>query len=470
MTRDSIELTDVTVQTVTGRTLFEGLNLRMQDEHVALVGRNGVGKSTLLALLAGSLRATSGRVVVRSEPHHVPQADEGDLPLSLGEQRRRSLEAARASGADILLLDEPTLHLDEAATAWLRQWVAAWPGAVLVASHDRRLLQDFRHFLVLSEAGCHYFHGTLPELEQHLEREHGAHEQRYVRNLNRLADKEAHTAHVARRKARKKQRGRCSELDRATPRIRLNRKRGEAQASHGRLAKLREAQLAALRGWTRATRRALDVKLSLDLSVPTLPEDSGAELLSLRGVSASTNGRQLFTALDVELGRQRLAVVGPNGAGKTTLLEIMLGQRRPEGGSVRAEHAKIGWIEQGGRNWLREESLRAHLSGLGASSEDCARWLVAHRFPLALADRPLRSLSPGERTRAALLALFVRSPAVELLILDEPTFSLDLVGLRALTQALRAWRGGLVVASHDQSFLDELAIDRTIALPLSSVS
>lgn len=464
----SVKLSKVSLQTGSGRMLFQGLSLQLSREHVALVGRNGVGKSTLLALLAGATSPTSGVVEVRGSVHHLPQAEEEADPLSGGERRRKSLEEARASGAEILLLDEPTLHLDEGASEWCRGWLASWPGAVLVASHDRQLLSQFRHFFVLSEAGSHYFGGSLAELEAHLEQEHDAHELRYARNLTRLAEQEAHVARVASRKARKRRRGRCSELDRATPRIRLNAKRGEAQVSHGRLAKLREAKLSALRGWTRATRRALDVQLALSLPLPELPVDTGRSLVSLQDVAATVGGRALFEGLDLQLGRERVAVVGPNGSGKTTLLQILLGQRRPERGSAHLESSRVGFIEQGGRNWIREESLRAHLLELGLSSEEAARALVAHRFPLALAGRPLRSLSPGERARAALIALFARAPAVELLVLDEPTFSLDLVAVHALTRALRQWQGGLVVASHDQPFLAELDLARVITLGATS--
>ena len=459
-----LELTEVSLKTPSGRSLFEGLNLSLGNEHVALVGRNGVGKSTLLSLLAGDTHESSGRVTVRGKLHYMQQDEELAQPLSGGELRKRGLEAAKASGAEILLLDEPTLHLDDAAVEWLRAWLRAWPGCVIVASHDRRLLADMRHFFVLSEAGNHYFGGSLAELEEHLEREHQALEKRYLGNLNRLAAREAHTEQVARRKARKKRSGRCRELDRATPRIRLNQKRSAAQVSHGRLAKLREARLAALRGWTLATRRALGVSLALELPVPELPPDSGQPLLDLQGVSASAGDRTLFEGLDLRLGRERVAVVGPNGAGKTTLLQIMLAQRRPEHGRARTELSKIGWIDQGGRNWRLDESLCSLLLGLGISSDDAARLLVSHRFPLALAERPLDSLSPGERARAALIALFARTPSVELLILDEPTFGLDLVGLRALTRALRLWPGGLVVASHDRAFIHELGMERTIQL------
>lgn len=122
----SIELKEVSVKTASGRALFEGLNLRMDHEHVALVGRNGVGKSTLLSLIAGETHASSGRVRVRSRPHFVPQIDERPEPFSRGELRRIALEAARTSRAEILLLDEPTLHLDDRAVAWLRAWLAEY--------------------------------------------------------------------------------------------------------------------------------------------------------------------------------------------------------------------------------------------------------------------------------------------------------------------------------------------------------
>ena len=133
-----------------------------------------------------------------------------------------------------------------------------------------------------------------------------ASETRYLSNLHRLAEQEAHSAQVARRKARKKRKGRCSELDRATPRIRLNQKRDHAQVSHGRLAKLRQAKLAELRDWTQASRRALNVSLDVELAVPELPPSAGQDVLTLRGVSAHAKGRCLFHALD--LGFTRMAV------------------------------------------------------------------------------------------------------------------------------------------------------------------
>ena len=473
--RAHIEISGATIHTPGGRPLFDELSLRLSGEHVALIGRNGVGKSTLLAVLAGAAEPHTGRVKTSSRPHLVPQALGGTAPsratisrpraLSHGEPRRLALVEARSSGAEILLLDEPTEDLDDAAVSWLRAWLRDWPGCLVAASHDRRLLGDFRHFFVASESGCRYFFGSLAELEAELGREHEETQARYARNLNRLAAHEEHTVHIARRKARKKRYGRCRELDRATSRSRLNLKRSEAQVSHGRLAQVREARLDSLRQWSKSTRRALGVSLSLELPVPTLPEAS-SDTVVLRGVSAYAAGVCLFSPLDLRVRRDRLAVIGPNGAGKTTLLEIMLGSRMPTTGSATRDLSRIGAILQGGSDWMIEDSLLSYLAvqGPDGSPDEVARLLLAHRFPLALADRPMRSLSPGERARAALICLFRRSPAVELLILDEPTYSLDLVGQRAMTDALRAWPGGLVVASHDRDFLSAVGADTVMEL------
>jgi ATPase subunit of ABC transporter with duplicated ATPase domains len=495
-----LEISDATIATPGHRILFDGLNLRLDRDHVALMGRNGVGKSTLLAVLAGAVDVERGDVKTRGRAHFVPQMIHatavrsafershsslrekmavewlsiGAAPLtdilrardaSRGELRKLALLLAKWSEADILLLDEPTEDLDDAGITWLREWLSQWRGGLVTASHDPRLLEDFQHFFIASESGCHLFSGPLHELDDELVREHDEAEARYARNLNRLVAYEKRVLHVARRKDRKKRVGRCRELDRATPRILLNHKRSQVQVNQGRLAVLREQRLDALRQWCKSTRRALGVSLPLDLAVSEVPEETGA-LVVLSTVSVAIGDRLLVPPLDIHLGRQRIGVVGPNGAGKTTLLQVMLGRRAPTSGSIVRAATGIGSIEQGGTDWMLEESLLAHLEHHlpAGSTESPADLLVAHKFPLALGERPLASLSPGERVRAALIALFRQSPTIELLVLDEPTYSVDRVGRYAMIQALRAWRGGLVIASHDRSFLEAIGTERYIVL------
>ena len=141
-------------------------------------------------------------------------------------------------------------------------------------------------------------------------------------------------------------------------------------------------------------------------------------------------------------------------------------EREPTLGRARADLLRAGFIAQNASNWMLDESLLYHLTvGSDATStEQVAQLLMAYRFPFALAERPLASLSPGERVRAALICLFQRRPVVELLVLDEPTDHLDFVGVAAMQAALRAWAGGLCLVSHDEEFLQFIGVQQRIAL------
>ena len=159
-----IETSQLSMSTPSGRLLFQGLNLSLEAERVALIGRNGVGKSTLLEVLAGVQTPQAGRVVRRTVPYLVSQLQDPQ-GMSHGELRKQRLLEARQAAPEMLLLDEPTQDLDTAGIAWLRGWLRGWKGGALVASHDAALLQDFEHFFVLSESGARYFRGALAELE-----------------------------------------------------------------------------------------------------------------------------------------------------------------------------------------------------------------------------------------------------------------------------------------------------------------
>ena len=284
--------------------------------------------------------------------------------------------------------------------------------------------------------------------------------------LNRLVVKEEHNAAVRRRRQRKKNVGRIRELKRCPARIKLNDKRSYKQESQGKRAVLQKDRIGAVRDAVKASRRALPVALSLDIALPRLPDSPAAPVISCEAVTAVAGERPLFSALSLELSRDRIAVCGPNGSGKTTLLEIALGLRRPVAGRTRCDTSRVGYIAQDADNWRVDESL-AELVALQlatAAPETVAQVLRAHRFPLALADRPLATLSPGERVRAALICLTRREPPPELLVLDEPTQHLDFVGLAALEAILAAWPGGLLVVSHDAEFLDAIGVSRRLDL------
>ena len=266
---------------------------------------------------------------------------------------------------------------------------------------------------------------------------------------------------MARRRRRKKQYGRARELDRATPRATLNMKRSAAQESHGRINQSRRKKLLEMRQRTRSARRALKVELPLELQMPVLSPCPGGPAVRLEGVVFERVGRRILDHIDLTLGRKRLALVGANGAGKTTLLRVILQQLQPTGGSVKTDLSRIGYIAQGASNWMTPESLVQHLDAL---VDDIGARLAAFKFPLALAERPLSTLSSGERVRAAFIGILAAKEVPDVLILDEPFYSLDILGQRALCQALRAWPGGLVVATHPGEFLENVGFDEVMSL------
>ena len=506
-----LEVRGLDLLTPAGRPLIEKLNLRIGREQAAILGRNGVGKSTLLRLLAGDEGISGGRVVRRTTPWFVPQQLEPNRPTdaldqllsqpgargreaawwelaqaglsdhralrgtshcSPGERRKLCLLDAKIRHPEFLILDEPTQDLDDVGIAWLVGWLKDWDGGLLVVSHQRRLLGCFQHFLVMAESGCRYIPGDLEVLEARLAQEAADNQRKYVRRLNALEQQEAHSEKYRRRRERKKNVGRVRELGRATPRMRLNQKRSYAQEKQGRMEAVRQSRLHAARSWAKAARRALAVALPLEAVMPKLPPPTGESLVVLQDVSAHVEGKPLFQNLSLSIGRERVAVTGANGAGKTSLLRIMTGDLAASTGNARRKFERIGVIAQGALDWMSQESLLERLSWDSGvqSPEAAAGLLLAHGFPLALAERPLSSLSPGERARAALVCLLQRRPAVELLVLDEPVHALDFAGAGALRQVLLAWPGGLVIASHDREFLESLQLDQTIELRPQAMS
>lgn len=309
-----LTLTNISLSTPSGRPLFHDLNMVLDREKVAAIGRNGVGKTSLLNIIQGHLQPNRGNVSYRTKPYLVPQQIDSQgsdylrilpnlqpeeclikelraagLPdlskirnsdnLSYGEKRKLHLLVAKLSCPGLLLLDEPTEDLDEIGVKWLINWLSAWQNGLLVVSHSRELLSHFNHFFIITESGCNYFSGSFRELNRYLEQQARGADKRYMLKLQMLERKEEHRAKVIRRRRRKKNYGRISELERCTPRQRLNKKRSIAQVSQGKAAKISLDRIRAFRELTLAGRRALTVSLPLELSVPKIDTSGSQELI-----------------------------------------------------------------------------------------------------------------------------------------------------------------------------------------------
>ena len=348
--------------------------------------------------------------------------DEGDFgrhlgELSGGERHRGLLAQALTADADILILDEPTNHLDVFAASWLAKAVAAHRGIVVFASHDRFLL-DIAATQILDLTGgeaVHYRGNYSAYLEQRALR---------LQHLTDLAERQA------------------EERERLLSYIRRYRSGNRAA-----MAKSREKQLARLEE-IHVPRRQRKARLGL-------PPAAVKRVVRLEGVVAGWD-TPLIGPVDVRLEPgERLALVGPNGIGKSTLLRSLAGQRTLLAGRVAGvDDMKIGYFAQDLSSLPRAPSVLEVVMGTGLHHEEARRLLANWGFPADRAEVAPSDLSGGETNRLALLYLCLGG--ADLLILDEPTNHLDIDVRLALEEALVAYDGIVILASHDRAFLEAI--------------
>jgi ATP-binding cassette subfamily F protein uup len=461
--------------TLGGAPLFSGVDLALaRGDRAALVGRNGAGKSTLLRILSGALEADAGEIarasglsiaIVEQEPDpsaaptleayaatpfgdaasasaHAAAAalhafgldpDRAPQGLSGGEIRRAALARAFAQEPDVLFLDEPTNHLDIPAIEMLEQRLAAYSGAVLVISHDRRFLERVSTACFWLRQGC-------------------------VRRLDRSyrefdAWSEAIELEDERALARLETHLRAEEhwLRRG---VTARRARNEGRRS--RLVEMR-AQLRAMLNARAGPAAAIEAESGVE---------SGRLAIEVKGLSKAWPGAasSVIDGLDLRVMRgDRLGIVGPNGAGKTTLIDLLLGRASPDGGQVRlGANLEIAYLDQTRAGLRGSETVQDVLCPLGGDQvmvRGRPRHVAAYARDFAFGPQHLRqpvsALSGGERNRL-LLAVALAKPA-NLLVLDEPTNDLDMDTLDALEEALAAYDGTVIVVSHDRAFLDDVA-------------
>jgi len=451
--------------------LFRHLDVHIRPrDRLALIGRNGVGKTTLLKCLAGLIDTDEGRrtivpgsrvVLLEQDPDmgdhatlldwvldgaDAPETHEAaaiadqiglDLSRSVetasgGERRRAAIVRAVAQEPDVLMLDEPTNHLDLSGIEWLEDWLNRFAGAFIVISHDRTFLTRLtksclwldRGHMRRAEIG---FGGFEAWMEKAYEEE--------ARAAEKLDAKLA------------------IELRWLERGVTARRRRNQ-----GRLAKLQDmrAQRAAMIGAAGAAKLAVakdDVR--------------SKAVIDADRVSKSYGDRTIIRDFTLRIQRgDRIGIVGANGAGKTTLLKLLTGELQPDEGKVERAKTLSGIVidqqrklmeptkrvrdvlAEGG-DWIDVRGSKKHIKG----------YLKEFLFSPELTEAPVGSLSGGERSRLLLAREFARE--ANLLVLDEPTNDLDLETLDLLQEVIADYEGTVLIVSHDRDFLD-----RTVTVTL----
>ena len=358
--------------------------------------------------------------------------DQLDRPLagfSGGELTRASLARALAGDPDLLLLDEPTNHLDIASLEWLEGYLVGLDAAIVLVAHDRWFLEAVGTSVLELEAGRGRF---FPGPWHAWRRELAARE-------------------IALGKAIEKQQREIARMERFVERFRY--KATKARQAQSRVKKLEKME--------RIERDPSDSR-SLGFSFGSA-DRTGRVVLEMEEGRLEVPGRVLLENSELWLERgEHVSLVGSNGAGKTTLIEALAGQRALEGGRAKRGHnVKLGYLTQHAEELgMRGTALEAAQRATGLTPNKARALLGQFLFSGEEVEKPLDGLSGGERRRLS-LAVLVASGA-NALILDEPTNHLDLDAREALEDALLAFDGAVLLASHDRALLDAVGT-RTIA-------
>ena len=465
------------------RPLLDAVTLQLeQGERVALIGRNGEGKSSLLRVLRAEIEPDQGTVWVRAgarvallpqdilvaEPVTISEWVAGGLTASLsgtadpvdasdsegwsnsrrvatvlsrlqldpaarldqlsgGTRRRALLARALVVEPQILLLDEPTNHLDIETIEWLERALLEFAGAVLFVSHDRTFIDRLASRIIeLDRGNLRTFPGSYAD---------------YLRAKNALLAAEAGQQALFDKKLAQEE-----AWIRQGVEARRTRNEGRVRA------------LYALREQRRA-RRERSGRLQLDAAVVA---ESGALVFETDRLRVSFGERVIIDELSVRIMRRdRIGLVGPNGIGKSTLIRALLGEIAPASGSVRAgTRLEVAYYDQERQQLNLEASVMENVAGrndqivVNGAARHVTGYLQDFLFRPEQLNTPARALSGGERNRLLLARLFAQ-PA-NLLVMDEPTNDLDIDTLELLEEFVADYPGTLLLVSHDRAFLDNV--------------
>jgi ATPase subunit of ABC transporter with duplicated ATPase domains len=514
--------------------VFDGLNLAVNHhQKLALIGSNGVGKSTLLKIMAGLLPPASGQVQASSPPYYVPQhfgqfdgltvahalcidakikalqailggeatdanlailADDWTIEersqaalqqwelaglrlaqplasLSGGQKTRVFLAGIAIHQPEIVLLDEPSNHLDTAGRQLLYGFIRATSSTLLVVSHDRKLLPLLETVAELSKRGITLYGGSyaLYTEQKHLEANALSQE---LKSREKALRKARETEREAlERKQKQDARGKKNQDKAGLPAIVLGMMRNGAEQSASRLKGVHAEKVGALAQELSALRKELPDLDKMKFGFDNSALHKGKILFAANDLNYAYGpgpGLLWREALDFQIkSGERLALRGPNGSGKTTLLKLLLGELAPTRGTLVRAGSKTVFIDQdysllNGQLPVYEQAQQFNTAGL--HEHEVKLRLARFLFTKSYWDQPCRTLSGGEKIRLLLCCLLLSSQAPDLLILDEPANNLDLQSLEILTAALRDYQGTLLVVSHDESLLEQLQVERVIQL------
>lgn len=512
--------------------LFADINLTVNNhEKTALIGNNGAGKSTLLKIVAKELQPLTGQISVEAEPYFVPQifgqfnhltiaealkidkklaalkeilngntSEENfnlldddwtiedrcnealqhweltglDLSqkmktLSGGQKTKVFLAGISIHQPELILLDEPSNHLDIASRRLLYDFIQTTKSTLVIVSHDRKLLNLLDTICELSKHGIKVYGGNFDFYREQKQIENNALNQDIQskeKALRKAKEKERETLE---RQQKLDNRGKGKQKKAGVARIMMNTLRNNAENTSSKLKSVHTEKIGGISQNLQELRSSLpDIdKMKFDFDDSTLHK--GKVLFTATNINFAYNTQPLWTKnLNFQItSGERIVLKGQNGSGKTTLIKIILGDIEPQSGTIYRTDTKSVYIDQDYSlldNKLKvfEQAQQFNTSAL----QDHEIKIRLNRFLFTKEDwdKPCSALSGGERMRLLLCCLTISSKSPDIVIFDEPTNNLDIQNVEILMTAINEYQGTIMVVSHDETFLEQINIERSIEL------
>lgn len=525
-------LQDITYIHPDKEILFSNINFVVnKHEKIALVGNNGSGKSTLLKIISGIRRPSSGRVDLEGVPYYVPQVfgqydhmsiseaigvynklvslyeilkgsveashyetldDDWDIEarcrdvlnkwglgeidlndqmdtLSGGQKTKVFLAGIEIHQPDIILMDEPSNHLDIKSRSYLYNFIEESPQTLIVVSHDRALLDRLPYVCELGHSGIKRYGGNFSFYLEQKDVEKTALEKNINNKEKALKDSQEKERLSMERQQKLDARAKKNLGKAGLPKIVANTWKNNAENSTAKAKEVHKEKRTNLSAELRDLKNEVP---DIDRIVFSFHQSNlhlGKIIAEAKEINHRFRGTNLWRdhqSFQVRSG-DRIVMKGDNGVGKTTLIKIILGDLKPSEGTVKQIIENYIYIDQEYSIVNTEKSVYQLAETFNVSNlEDhiVKTRLVQFLFNKDTWNKPCATLSGGERMRLLLCCLNLMEQAIDVIVLDEPTNNLDLQNIGILIKALREYSGTLIVVSHDIYFLENIGITHTIEL------
>ncbi|MCO4294416.1 ATP-binding cassette domain-containing protein [Solitalea sp. MAHUQ-68] len=512
--------------------LFVNLNLSLEHkDKIALIGNNGTGKSTLLKIIANELQPTQGQLRVESLPYYIPQifgqynhltiaealkidhklnafyeilngevtednmnllADDwrieercnealsywnlADLDLTTklenlsgGQKTKVFLAGISIHQPELVLLDEPSNHLDVLGRKQLYEFIESTQCAMIAVSHDRKLLNLLNTMCELKKDGISVYGGNYDFYaeQKQIENNSLSLEISYKeKELRKAREKERETLE---RQQKLDARGKGKKEKAGVARIMMNTLRNNAENSSSKLKSVHAEKIGGITKNLHELRQSVPDNDKMKFGFDDSNLHKGKILFTCTGLNFSYGEQMLWAnPLNLQISSgERILLKGLNGSGKSTLIQLIIGSLLPTTGSVFSAEIKSVYIDQDysliENHFTVYEQAQSFNSGKLEEHEVKIR-LNRFLFSKDDWDKPCSALSGGERMRLTICCLNIYNLSPDVIILDEPTNNLDLQNIGILTSAINEYSGTLLVVTHDEQFIQEINIERIMEL------